>query len=677
VLDLAHGVREAVHDLQGGGLLASRRARSILRQRDPPREEGGPPPSKEADSQSRPTRSEAQPSEGRAPAQEEYVTGAGGTPPREAPDARTWPTILAAAALLTAANALAPFAIDEAVYREYAAQIAAHPGDPYGFEVFWYEAPEPAVRVTVPPVFVYWWAAGIALFGDAPLLWRLWTFPFALVFAASLYALLRRFAPGLEAPLLWMGVAAPAVLPSANLMLDVPVLALGLATIALVLHAVEDERVGPALLAGLAGALALETKYNGALFVAAAVGFAAGARRFRAALVAGLLPLAGFAAFEGFAAWRYGASPFLHALLVGTPGQDLEKPFWPWTLALLSLLGATAPALGLLALRALGARVGESALACGLVLAAFAWIPFLPAESLARARSSIPVAGAPHPELAVFVPLGVCVAAALAAASWRLARETRGAPPARARLERGLLFWIALEVAGYYLVSPFPAARRTLGMSVAFLLLGGSLLARRGSAHEAWRRARPALALGIALGALHYTAVRTDLRAREAALPLALARLNALGAKRDGEAVWFTGHWEFQLYAKRAGLLPLAPGRSRVAAGDWVVVPRGVDSQSLRTPPAALAERDAVSVVSSFPWSGVPSFFHGPVPLRAQPEFQILVQIYRALVDFVPASAAPRRAAASPSSPAPSSAAEPGSGSTAIQPRASPSGSVP
>ena len=70
-----------------------------------------------------------------------------------------------------------------------------------------------------------------------PFLWKLWLLPFSLFFVGALDALLRRFAKGVVAPVLWMTVLSPTFLPSLNLMLDIPALALSLAAIAVFFRA--------------------------------------------------------------------------------------------------------------------------------------------------------------------------------------------------------------------------------------------------------------------------------------------------------------------------------------------------------------------------------------------------------------------------------------------------------
>ena len=57
------------------------------------------------------------------------------------------PLLLALA--VTLANAAKPVVIDDTAYLAFAAHVAAHPLDPYGFELFWYDAPEPAMDAVV------------------------------------------------------------------------------------------------------------------------------------------------------------------------------------------------------------------------------------------------------------------------------------------------------------------------------------------------------------------------------------------------------------------------------------------------------------------------------------------------------------------------------------------------
>src|SRR5580704_8079734 len=130
-------------------------------------------------------------------------------------------------------NAIKPLHMDDGAFYANAVQSAHHPLDPYGFTAFWAQWPEPGNWAVCPPMLPYWWGLGIHLFGDWPLMWKLWLLPLVAVFVFSLHSLFRRFSPGMEMPLVWMTALSPAFLPALNLMLDIPAIALGLAAICL------------------------------------------------------------------------------------------------------------------------------------------------------------------------------------------------------------------------------------------------------------------------------------------------------------------------------------------------------------------------------------------------------------------------------------------------------------
>src|SRR5262249_54538615 len=148
---------------------------------------------------------------------------------------------------LTLLNLPKPLTVDDAAYYYFARHIAADPLHPYDFQMFWYEWPQPANTVLAPPVLPYWWSLALHLFGDRPWLWKLWLLPFSILLAGSLHALYRRFAHGMERPLVWLTILSPLFLPSLNLMLDVPAVALGLTALALFFRACGRRSAGLAV----------------------------------------------------------------------------------------------------------------------------------------------------------------------------------------------------------------------------------------------------------------------------------------------------------------------------------------------------------------------------------------------------------------------------------------------
>ena len=74
-------------------------------------------------------------------------------------------------------------------------------------------------------------------------------------------SLSKRFARGVEMPLVWMTVLSPTFLPSFNLMLDIPAVALSLSALEVFFRACARRSWPLTALAGLIAGLAMETKY--------------------------------------------------------------------------------------------------------------------------------------------------------------------------------------------------------------------------------------------------------------------------------------------------------------------------------------------------------------------------------------------------------------------------------
>ena len=550
---------------------------------------------------------------------------------------------LFAALALTAANAAKPLVIDDSVYVEFAQQARAHPGDPYGFEVYWYRTPERAIGFGwVPPVLSYWLAGAIALFGEHPFAWKLSLLPFALALTGSLAFLLGRWAPPLATPGVFLLALGPAVLPSLNLMLDVPALALGLLGYALFVLAGERRDARLALASGLALGLAMQTKYSAVVYPTLVLVHAAIYRRPREAAVA-LVAAAGlFVGWEALLIARYGNSHFLAGLerlrtlayLPAVARADAQTPGSAalyWTICLLSLLGGTALFPALLASVGLGASratVSGVALAAGAAIAAIAVLPRPP---VFEAEGFFARLAAHNPELFLFVPLGLFVAGGITAVALRgLRRAARDRSP-----DLVLVGWLLLESAGYFLISPYPAARRVIGIGVAATLLAARAASLRMAEPDARSGVRIAVAFGVALGVLYFGADLADARARQVLAARIVERIPQLGASSERETVWYNGHWELQFYLERADMRPVIAGRSQLRPQDWLILSEGTAAPPLSFPSDRFRQQDELVAVSASPWSTIPLYYDGPVPLRRQPETQASARIFRVTRDWV------------------------------------------
>jgi hypothetical protein len=510
----------------------------------------------------------------------------------EARTARSWPWILAAAAAFTLLNAVKPLTQDDTAYYYYAAHIAEDPANPYAFTLFFNElGPEPATQVLAPLALPYWWALGIKLFGDNPFLWKMWLLPISLLFASSLWSLFRRSAPGWELPLLCATVFSPTFLPSLNLMLDVPSLAIGLSGLAVFLRACDRNSARLAACAGALIGIAMQTKYSALVAPAIVLWAALVYSRIRLGVISVFVSGVLFVSWELYLIVSGGTSHFLyhasHSDLVLGGKVFLAK-------ALLNTLGAVTPWITVIGL--VGLRVPRRALlavASVLLLAQILFI-LLPEAWLVYAETGRTEGGGGSGPIAWVVSLlehsvwrrlkpinlsfalgGLLVAGVVAAlfmrscakAFWKQAAGTSSSAQARDQLF--LAGWLVLELVGYFALSPFPAMRRVMGLVVVITMLCGSAAAsnlRRGRPLVVWG---PALA-NVVLGFCFYGLDCISCFATVATVARSMALVNAVA---PGAPVWHDGMWGFQFHAERAGAVRLAVDQSELLRGDYLIAP--------------------------------------------------------------------------------------------------------
>ncbi len=558
-----------------------------------------------------------------------------------------WPRragILSAFALLYAGlNALLPLQVDDAAYVCYARQIAAHPLDPYGFAIQWYDAPEPANDLLAPPVFPYSLAIAVRLFGDRPAVWKLALLPWSLILAFAVHAMLRRFAPGLELPLTAFVLFSAALLPSLNLMLDIPALALSLAAVYTFLRACDTGSAARVVAAGLLAAMAMQTKYTGALAVGAIFAAAWIYRRPGLGIAAAAVAVVGFSAWEAFVAQRYGRSHFLNALDANGTTLLEKANLVP---LFFSQFGGLAPALVLLGLAATGAPARLVVVAGCTVVAGYVSITLLDACYSSVVRPSPKLFGASEPapwnvQLAEILFDAVAAVGVLVLVRVVLAIEAGQAEADRADT-RFLLAWLGLELAGYLALSPFPAARRVFGALIVVTILFGRLASRSCATAARRRLLNGVVCFSVVLGLAYWGIDWLGARAYERGAEESAAFVRANGGGR----AWYTGRWAFRYYAERRGLWPVVPRYqapssyvklppgSRLQHGDWLVVAED-DFQKSGLDFANVPREEVGRIVidDPVPLRLVPCFFGGRTPLEHRERPRLSVQIYRVLSD--------------------------------------------
>ncbi|MCS6852593.1 MAG: hypothetical protein NZ700_15665 [Gemmataceae bacterium] len=542
--------------------------------------------------------------------------------------------LLALAMLLTGLNMFKPVHIDDTVYIRMAEQIARRPCDPYGYTLLWYQYPNRGMDILAPPVLPYWLASVVVWAPDQPAVWKLWMFPFCWLLVWAVDRLFRRFAPGLEAPLVIMTVLSPAVLPGINLMLDMPALALGLTGLVLFLDAARSRSVGRAALAGLVIGLAMQTKYTGFVSLTAVVVYAVVYRRF---LLGGLTMSMATGLFVGWEAWvagQYGVSHFLHNVrMYERAGVWSEK----WHLAgpLLSNLGGVGPVVAAFGAAVLARRRWLALPAAAAALLLYLAVMFAPDDWLMITRPG--AAGGIHLENLLFGGCGMALVGIVLVTAVRLLGGRWRRP------DLFLVAWWLLEVAGYFALTPFPAVRRVLGLVVVSTLLAGRWAIVRRHLWRGWPVHTLAI-LNVALGGMvalvDWQEAMVQRRAAE--------RSEAIIRARDPHAtIWYVGHWGFQFYADRAGMRPVVPWYPASPAtadlppptllrrGDWLVHPDPrIHKQEIELPADRLAFLPLLVFGDRLPLRTVICYYGGSVPVQPQRGPRLRVGIAQVTADF-------------------------------------------
>jgi hypothetical protein len=197
------------------------------------------------------------------------------------------------------------------------------------------------------------------------------------------------------------------------------------------------------------------------------------------------------------------------------------------------------------------------------------------------------------------------------------------------------VLWLVIEVAVYFAATPFPATRRTMGIVVVATLVCGYLLRRSGRGQSGESVLRWVVTIGCLLGTLFWTVDLLEARSQERGVRAAQRELGAQGSQ---ERIWFVGHWGFQFYAERAGMLPVVPDRSRLSAGDWLVVPDRVDQQEIRVSDDDVELHANLVLDAGLPATTGRGYYGGSTPLSHLEGPRLQVGLYRVKRSFVPSS---------------------------------------
>lgn len=526
-------------------------------------------------------------------------------------------------------NLFEPLTVDDVCHSLYAVQVAKAPLQPFEFEIDWHQKPVAAWDVMVAPVTSYYWAPAMALFGDNPVAWKAWFLPLQWLFCYSVLVLLRRVVRR-HAGALTVAVGLGAtVLPGLNMMLEVPMLAWAFASLAVLLRAFDRRSLAVAAAAGVLLGLALQTKYSAMGFFGPWLlfGLVRGTWRELVVGVATALALAG--GIEWLVSCSHGGGSYFMRQLELTQLRDWKHLLRGMVLHV-GVLGMPTALLAAWAMR-LPSWIQWSAQL--IYLAGYVVIALVPNRDALAVRDLAPDSIA-NGGMAVLTwsLLGLL----FWRITWSLPKRLRARPIGRVvRMRCLLLGWFLMEIGASLLVSPFPAARRTLLIVFAFSLAAAWLAVRRRGGGRAVRW----FAVGSAVLGVCYQGV--DCLDSAAVASAAKRAAEYVRGLLPDARMHFTGGWGFEYYAPRQGMTPMCRGRTQVQRGDFIVVG---STDGAEQPwfdwhaPVWLQRVDQnpheISIGDAVPFSLLLNYYSGRRPLEGQSGARFVVWVYRVLESF-------------------------------------------
>jgi len=541
-------------------------------------------------------------------------------------------TVIFSAVVLTVLNAIKPIHMDDNVYIAYGKEFIDHPLKPYDFN---FGSPNfiSANQLLVPPVLPYYLGVGIKILGNNPILFKIWLFPFALTLSVSLCFLYRRFALGYEIQLLWFTVLSPAILPGFNCMLEIPVLALGITAIVLAFESIESSSNSLIFLTGVILGLAIQTKYTGLITLVVILSLFLIKHKIFKGFIVIVIALLVFLSWEIFINYSQGQSHFI--IHLGQRKGNFIRRCLHLILPLLTQVGGIAVAVALIGLVACRAKVRITYLFVILISVGFISLALIPTNLLTlkdsqSGRNWLTISTILYGLMAAFVwsIMGIVIFKLLSSNS---KAEVQNYSVHDRDIDWFLFIWLVIEIVGYFTLSPFPAVRRVIGITLVFLFLAARLLTKTNLVQQDSQRIlRPVIYFGVGLGILFYSVDFFDAHAaRQISYEIKKRDWNPTNDSTKWHLTW----WGLNYYADQQGLNQLRINQTIPKKGDIILVHKIEELVNyLKSYKELNLELlDTVNVGDGFPLRTMANYYSGRTPIEHNSGIRISILVYKVL----------------------------------------------
>ena len=440
--------------------------------------------------------------------------------------------------------------MDDTVHLYAARTILENPLRPYSSEILWGAVlPGPISDITQPPLLFYGLAMVMAIFGESEIALHGFASLFTLGLILCFYQIASLFDRGRALLATALLCLSPAILPSQNLMTDVPVLFFHVFFFWIVLRRWEQSSETKDLIAAgaIVGAACL-TKYVGLVLIPLFFITILLRKNWRR-LWLGLVPLAVLAAWAGLSYFDTGKAHLLQPII-----SSIGESFYSNSVNWLVCLGALVPFSFLFIPELLQARSSAVALLTLVALSLF-WSPELLAGP-APDRWDLTIVARLFLFNGLFTSLGTLVCL-----TREIRKTTAKAPEVRTACILAA-FWFVGSFFFIGLFSRFLAVRHVLlVLPVVVLALAHGVLGRRSVTSRATALfATVSLGLLLAISDWQWA----DLYRNSA---------KEIAQEYSGEKkIWAVGHWGWQWYSEQNGM-KLYHWKSKLQNDDILVVP--------------------------------------------------------------------------------------------------------
>jgi 4-amino-4-deoxy-L-arabinose transferase-like glycosyltransferase len=451
--------------------------------------------------------------------------------------------------------------IDDTAYLEMAQAIINDPLHPLSQTINWHNTQQPIFVLNQPPLLSYYLALIIIIFGDSEIALHLSWSIFSLASIVLFYLLVGKNKTN-SLFLTSLFALSPAFLPGQNLMFDVPLISLWLLFFWAILAAREGESKKLYFWAGWAVALALLVKYTSLVIIVIFILVIVYRRDWKSAWYL-LIPFGAIILWSAFNYYDIGAIHILGRNVLTTLS---DQQYAYRMISVVAGLGLIAPSTLMFLWPRRTNLLEKIFLGCS-ALASLGIFLFILNQGYAKIYAVV---------WTILFGQGIVILLICILIIYRQFSTPELKHKRKEKEKIGILsLWIIGTIFFIVQFAPFIAVRHILLILPPVLLLLGNFIEQNNIRDTAKITAvivTAFIGMIFSISDYHYADLNRNYAIKiKSTLP-------------TDARIWQVGHWGWQWYAKKQGMLQYDLGQSELRIGDYLVIPEFIDRQQIAIP---------------------------------------------------------------------------------------------